>query len=94
MKVNLYATFRLIAETRSLELDVPAGTTVREVIRCVVERLPVLRSHWLDEDGHLHAHVHILYQGDDVMTLSRGLDTPLPADAVLEIFPPVAGGAG
>ena len=94
MKVNLYATFRLIADTRTLELDLPAGTTVRELVTCVVERLPVLRPHWLDEQGHLHAHVHILYRGDDIATLPLGLDTPLPADAAVDIFPPVAGGCG
>lgn len=92
MKINLYATFRLLADTRSLDLDLPTGTTVCQVVAAVVDRLPVLRPHWLDPQGELHAHVHILVDGLDVSASPLGLDTPLQPGAVVDFFPPVAGG--
>lgn len=92
MRVNLYATFRLIANAKTVQIDLPAGSSVRQVVKAVVKQLPVLRPHWLDRSGELHAHVHIFINGEDVAALPENLDTPLPADAVLDFFPPVAGG--
>jgi sulfur-carrier protein len=93
VKVRLFATFRLLAGMKSLELDLPAGASVLDAVLAVVEHCPALRPHWLDEEGSLHAHVHILVDGEDVMTLPDELRTVLPSQAVLDFFPPVAGGA-
>ena len=92
MRIRLYATFRLIAGIKGLGLDLPAGTTVHQVILAALEQAPILRPHWLDEQGELHAHVHILADGEDVTSLPEGYETPLKTDAVLDIFPPVVGG--
>jgi len=92
MQVNLYATFRLIAGQKSCMLDLPAGATVRQAVDALLEQLPVLRSHWLDEQGVLYPHVHILCNRKDVETLPEKLDTILEENAVLDIIPPVAGG--
>lgn len=92
MRANLYATFRLLANTKSVQVDLPPGSSVRQVVSAVVKQLPVLRPHWLDRSGELHAHVHIFLDGVDVATLPENLDTPVPADGVLDFFPPVAGG--
>lgn len=92
MQVNLYATFRLIAATKTLELDLPAGTTVRQVVDEILERLPELRSHWLNAQGEMHAHVHGFINGRDVDTFELGWDAPLKPEDVLDFFPPVAGG--
>jgi molybdopterin converting factor small subunit len=92
MQVSLYATFRLHAGVKTFALDLPAGTTVMQAILEITRRYPVLRPHWLNQDGELHAHVHAFVNGDDVSTLPAGILTPLPADAALDFFPPVAGG--
>ncbi len=92
MQVNLYATFRLIAKTKTLVLDLPAGTTVQQAVDVILAQLPELRSHWLNEDGDIHAHVHGFINGAEVPTLPLGWQTPLQPDAVLDFFPPVAGG--
>lgn len=92
MQFNLYATFRLLAGTRSLELDLPAGTTVRQALNAVIEQYPKLKQHWLNEEGEVHAHVHIFVNGDDVQNLKEGMETQLPENSVLDFFPPVAGG--
>lgn len=92
MQVNLYATFRLLAGIKTLTLDLPGGATVRQAVRAVVDQHPVLQRHWLDENGDIHAHVHIFVNGQDVQNLSSGVETPLQSDAVLDFFPPVGGG--
>jgi sulfur-carrier protein len=92
MQFNLYATFRLIAGVKTLEIELPEGTTVRQAVDALVAERPVLRQHWLDGDGDIHAHVHIFVSGEDARNLAQGFDSPLPKDAVLEVFPPVGGG--
>ena len=92
MRFNLYATFRLIAHTRGAELDLPEGTTVHQAVLALVEHLPVLRPHWLDEKDEIHAHVHIFVDGNDVAALPEGQNTPLKPDSVVDFFPPVGGG--
>ena len=92
MQFNLYATFRLLAKKKTTTMDLPQGTTVRQAVHALVEQLPVLRSHWLDDAGDIHAHVHIFVNGCDVQTLPAGADTPLQTDDILDFFPPVAGG--
>lgn len=93
MQINLYATFRLIAGVKTLTIDLPAGSTVRQAVQAVVAERPELRRHWLDESGDIHAHVHIFVDGQDVQNMAQQVDSPLPANAVLDFFPPVGGGA-
>ncbi len=92
MQFNLYATFRLIAGTKTLQIELPEGTTVRQAVDAVVEQRPVLRTHWLDEAGEIHAHVHIFINGHDVQNMEKGVETPLQPEDVLDFFPPVGGG--
>jgi molybdopterin synthase sulfur carrier subunit len=93
MEVHLYATFRVIAQTKSLQLDLPAGATVSAAVQAVVAALPVLTVHWLDETGGLYPHVHVFLNGTDVATLPAGFDSLVGSTDVLDFFPPVAGGA-
>jgi molybdopterin synthase sulfur carrier subunit len=92
MQANLYATFRLIAQVKTIPLDLPAGSSVMRAIQAIVEHYPVLRSHWLDEQDELHAHVHVFLNGQDIATLPEGLNSPLQPQDTLDFFPPVAGG--
>jgi sirohydrochlorin cobaltochelatase len=93
MQFNLYATFRLLAGKKHLTLDLPPGISVRQAIDAVIEQLPVIRSHWLDEHGELYAHVHVFINGEDIQNMPEGIETPLQPEDVLDFFPPVGGGA-
>ena len=92
MQVNLYATFRILAGARRFDIELPAGTTLRQAVDAIVAACPALGNHWLDEHGEIHAHVHGLINGQDAATLPAGWDTPLEPTDVLDFFPPVAGG--
>ncbi|MBE3039877.1 MAG: MoaD family protein [Chloroflexi bacterium] len=89
---NHYATFRLHAGIKNFAVDLPAGTNVQQAVLEIVRRYPVLQKDWLDETGELHAHVHILVDGNEVNTLPDQLETQLRTETVLDFFPPVAGG--
>ena len=92
MQFNLYATFRLLCGVKTTSLDLPEATTVREAVNALLVQHPVLRPHWLDEAGEIHAHVHIFINGNDVQNMDLGVETPLNAQDVLDFFPPVGGG--
>lgn len=92
MQFNLYATFRLLAGIKNIQLNLPDGTTVLQAVHALVEQHPVLRSHWLDEAGEIHAHVHIFINGQDVQNMEQGVASPLKQGDVLDFFPPVGGG--
>lgn len=92
MQFNLYATFRLIAGIKTIQIELPEGTTVLEAVHAVVKERPVLRTHWLDEAGEIHAHVHIFVNGQDVQNMETGVATRLKPEDVLDFFPPVGGG--
>lgn len=92
MQFNLYATFRLLAGVKTVNINLPDGTTIRQAVNALVEERPVLRPHWIDSSGDIHAHVHIFVNGEDAQNMPQGLDSPLPGDSVLDFFPPVGGG--
>lgn len=92
MQFNLYATFRLLAKVKTISLDLPGGTTVREAVNALVSYYPVLRPHWLDKAGEIHAHVHIFINGEDVLNMEQGVETSLQPEDVLDFIPPVGGG--
>ena len=90
--VNLYATFRLAAGVKTIELDLPGSSSIFSAVLRITERYPMLRRHWLDQAGELHAHVHIFCNGEDVTVTPAGLQTELQPGDTLDFFPPVAGG--
>ena len=92
MKVNFYATLRLITGQTTVELDMPRGTTVDELLAAVIERFPELREKLFHEDGTLLGHVHVFINGRDAPYLDRKLDTPLDEADTVDVFPAVAGG--
>ena len=93
MHVHFFATFREIVGHKQVEVAVPDGTTVQQLLDRVLVDFPGLRREMLDEHGALSKHVHIFINGRGCVYLERGLDTPLSAhDDRIDFFPAVAGG--
>jgi len=89
VRVNLYATFRDVAGVKHLELD---GATVGEVLEQLLARHPEMQGKLFDAPGVLSERVSVFVNGRDVRYL-QGLATPVGPEDVLDLFPPVAGGA-
>ncbi len=92
MKINFYATLRAIVGKKTVELDIPHGVSVREVVDAVIQVYPAMRHELLDEQGRLYQHVHVLVNGRDSPYLENQLDTPVLPDDTVNIFPAVGGG--
>jgi molybdopterin converting factor small subunit len=92
MQVNFYATFRLRAGVRSLTLELPEGSTMRQAVQAILRNIPALRKDWVNAQGEIYPHVQGFINGEDVSTLPDGWDTVLGISDTLDFLPPVAGG--
>jgi MoaD family protein len=92
MKVFFYATFRQIVGAKSIELDLPEGSSIQAVLSAVIERYPRLEDAMLDETSQLRPYVHVFINGRDAQYLPDGHATRLGAGDKIDFFPPVAGG--
>ena len=92
MKVSFYATLRPIVGQKTVEVDVPDGATVGQLIEAIVSAYPALHPELLDEKGDLQGHIKFFVNGREVIYLERQIDTVLHLDDIVTVFPPVGGG--
>ncbi len=92
MQVDFYATLRLVVGRKTVDVSLPEGATVRDLLDTIVRRFPPLAEKLLDEAGRLSSHVNVFIDGRGAPYLENGLDTVLRADQKVDIFPAVAGG--
>lgn len=90
MRVRLYPPYSLLAGFKETELVLPAGSTVRDLLRSLGERYPQLQTHLRSggKDSEAPGYVGVFVNGD-----LAGAGTVLPADGLVELVPALAGGA-
>lgn len=79
IKVLFFATLRDRAGTKSLEVEIPAGTTVQNLKDKIASDYPNLKES----------------MGTVVISINREFafdDNPVPENAEVAMFPPVSGG--
>ena len=89
MQITAYPPFRRVIGSDVLEVDLPDGTPLRDLLRWLGERYPPfapLANAPSDEFLWQHLIVHV---NDEI----AGLNTPLSTDDHLELLPTIAGGA-
>ena len=92
VKINFYATLRQIVGTKTVELSLPGGSRIKQMVDEIVRRFPTLGPELINAQGELHGHVHVFINGRDSTFLDNGLDTEIFPDDVISIFPAVGGG--
>jgi sulfur-carrier protein len=92
MIVKYYAMLRQVVGSREVDINLPQGGTLRQLVEEMVKRFPGLKMEMLDQQGNLYGHVHIFVSGRDSTFLDGSLDTILDPDDTISIFPPVGGG--
>lgn len=92
MEIRFYATLRPLVGGRIVQLSNPPAT-VGAVVDQLIENHPGLDGKLLDEAGAVRRFVAIMLNGRDIRHLD-GLETQIPPNSDMDIFPPVAGGAG
>ncbi|MFZ5823696.1 MAG: ubiquitin-like small modifier protein 1 [Bacillota bacterium] len=92
MVIRLYATLRPLAGGKYAEVPAEEGEPIGEVLRRLVAQYPGLTGEVLTPDGTaLQPHVQVFIGGRSIRD-QQGLETRLPANADVAVFPPVAGG--
>ena len=89
--VRLHASLRELAGERDIEVALPDGAIVRDILNRLGELRPVLADRLLDEDGNIPPSVNVFVNGRGMRDVG-GLDTPVMPDDELSILPPAAGG--
>ena len=92
MQVKFYATLRQIVGQKNVEVSIPEGATVRQLVDVILEMYPDLRKDLLDDRGSLYGHVHVLVNGRDAPFLEDALETVLEPDDSISVFPAIGGG--
>lgn len=93
MKVQLPASLRERGGPGVIDVDVPAGATLRVVVDELGGRYPTFTDKLLDQSGHIHSYVTFYLNGDDVR-LGEGLNTKVSNQDEIIIVPAISGGAG
>ena len=91
MKVSFYATFRQMVGTKTVDLELNGNATVAGLLNEAERRYPNLQKVFWNPDGSLSDYVKVFIDGREIRHLEM-LDTPVRDDAIVDIFPPVAGG--
>jgi molybdopterin converting factor small subunit len=76
---------------RHVDLDLPTGATVADVVAALGERFPRLAARLCDEAGVLRRFVNVYVDGSDVRG-EGGLATGVADGAVVHVLPSIAGG--
>jgi molybdopterin synthase sulfur carrier subunit len=91
MDIQVYATLRDVVGGKTISVDVPASTTVADLLERVCAVHPALRAKILDAHGNLQPSIHVLVNGREVRHLDGLLTRVSTADTV-RLLPPVGGG--
>ncbi len=91
MDVYFYATLRKCVGGRRVSLDLPAGSTAGDLLRHAAHVFPALGPLIWEGNGQLADFIKVFVDGREIRNL-QGLDTPVPAEATVDVFPPSAGG--
>jgi molybdopterin synthase sulfur carrier subunit len=89
--VRLFGSLRELAGEREIDVALPDGATVRDLLNRLGELRPILAQRLLDEDGNIPRSVNVFVNGRDIRDLG-GLDTSVMPDDEVTILPPAAGG--
>jgi len=90
VELRYFATVREAVGQRTETRDLPAGTTVRDVLAALEDEHPDLDGRLLDGEGVADS-VTVLRNGTHVTHLD-GVDTPVSDGDRLAVTPPVTGG--
>lgn len=92
MKVNFFATLRLAVGQKTIDLPLPEGTTIKQLLGEISKRYPALTEGFYDGQGNINEHIHVFVNGRDALFLENAMDTCLLDTDTISIFPAIGGG--
>jgi molybdopterin synthase sulfur carrier subunit len=91
IRVQFTAQLRTAIGRPSLELELPEGSSVAELIESLAARFAEAKSHLLTADGQPHRSLLIVVNDAAVCSVNAVQTQLRPGDAVT-LMPPIAGG--
>ena len=91
MQVKLYASLRQAAGIKMIDMEIHPGSTVRNVLTELTQRIPVLIKFIWKNPGELSEQAHVFVNGENIRHLAQ-LETLLKPEDHVDIFPPLVGG--
>lgn len=92
IEIRTILTLKRIIGQGSVELILPEGSTLRNLLTSMVKAWgSELESYLFDADGNLYQHIRLLINGQDIAFLNK-MDTVLQDEDKILILPPVVGG--
>ena len=79
---------KFVANQDTVEVD---GTDVRQALDALESKHPGIKSKLCDDAGNVRRFINIYANSEDIRFLDN-LDTPLGAEAEMQIIPAIAGG--
>ncbi len=92
MKIEFYGIYRLSIGLKTIELELPQGSTIYDALNAVAQRFPVLQSKIFNQNGDLYPYQPLYLNGRNPRLLVDGLHTIIRSDDVLSIFSPISSG--
>jgi len=92
MDINFYATLRPIVGQKTINVEMPTGSTARQLIDLIITDYPPLREELLDENNNFRSHMKMFINGREVVYLEDQFSYIMKSTDKVDIFPPVGGG--
>lgn len=89
MRVTAYPPYRRIVGAQSLDVDLPQGARVRDLLEWLGERHAPFRSFASAPSDEFLWGQLIVHVNDEI----AGLETSLRSDDRIDLLPPIAGGS-
>ena len=89
--IRLSATLRTIAGAKTIDVPIPPGATVRDLLIRLIDAHPLLADRVIGPDGGLSEGIQLIIGGRHIDFL-QGLDTPVGAPDDVLLIPPLSGG--
>jgi MoaD family protein len=93
IQINFYASFRSFAGAKSIQVDLPEGSSVKELLSRLETLYPPLRRQLLTPEGEVVAHIHLFINQRDISYLAESFNAPFQHGDILDLFPAVGGGS-
>jgi len=91
MDVRFYATLRPMVGGKTVHLELADDATVRDLLNTITALFPKLGPLIWTAEGKLGEYIKVFVDGREIRYLQM-LETPVPPNADVDIFPPAAGG--
>lgn len=89
MQVRFYPPYSLLVGLRELTIEIPNGTTVRDLFKELGKRYPPMRRHIFPtgRNTDFPGYISVFLNGQQV-----GPEEQLPADGLIEVISAISGG--